>query len=352
MEAPLLVEGDIDVRSGDVEADGDVVVRGDVRSGRSVSAKGSITIHGVVEAATVVAGGDVSVQCGVAGRDRGSITAQGKVAVGYVNEAKLDAKAEIVIGSSAMNSTLLTDGDVVIEGEGVLVGGLVMAGGNLTAGRVGHKGVDLWGEGVSKHIVQRTAIMLGLPPTLRKRLMESRPRLTLAERAGRAAARNVLYLLSCGVPDVDKATSERLVFLAKAPVSEAFLLSKGAKTAAALNEELRTILADIVAELPSPSKAPTGTHLTFADLGLHLYHLFTANDLVMEVHKDIEAVLSSSKLNKSAALCVRDTVYKGVEVTIGFTEMVVEQEMGGAIFKLAGDEIVAEPWTEKAVAEV
>jgi len=347
----LLVEGNVDIRYGDVEAPADVVVTGDVRSGRSVSAKGSITIQGVVEAATIVAGGDVSVQHGVAGRGKGSISAQGKITVGYVSEAKLDSKSGIVIGSSAMNSTLLTDGDVVIEGEGVLVGGVVMAAGNLTAGRVGHKGVDLWEKGAAKHIVEKTTIMLGLPPKLRKRLMESRPQLSLAEKAGRASGRNVQYLLSRGVPDVDEATSERLAFLAKAPVSAAFLMSKGAKAASAVNEELRFILADIVAELPSPSKVSTSEHSALQDLGLHLYHLFAANDFVIDVHEDVESLLGSPKLNKSAAFYARDTVYKGVELTIGFAELAVDQLMGGAVFKLAGDEIVAEHWSERAVGE-
>ncbi|HUT04431.1 MAG TPA: FapA family protein [bacterium] len=352
MEAPLLVEGNVDIRYGDVEAPGSVVVRGDVRSGRSVSAKGSITIHGVVEAATIVAEGDVSVQHGVAGRSKGSISAQGKITLGYVSEAKLDSKSGIVIGSSAMNSTLLTDGDVVIEGDGVLVGGVVMAAGNLTAGRVGHKGVDLWEKGVAKHIVEKTTIMLGFPPNLRKRLMESRPQLSLAEKSGRAAARNVQYLLSRGVPEVDETTSERLMFLAKAPVSVAFLLGKGAKAAAAVNEELRMMLADIAQELPLPHNVSASEHSALQDLSLHLYHLFAANDFVIDVHKDIEALLGSPKLNKNAAFYARDTVYKGVELTIGFAELAVDQLMGGTVFKLAGDEIVAEPWTEGAVAEV
>ncbi len=348
----MLVEGDIDIRYGDVEAPGDIVVRGDVRSGHSVSAKGSITIYGVVEAATLVAGGDVSVQHGIAGRGKGSISAQGKITVGYVSEATLDAKSGIVIGSSAMNSTLRTDGDVVIESEGVLVGGVVMAGGNLTAGRVGHKGVDLWEKVAAKHIVEKTTIMLGLPPKLRKRLMESRPQLSLAQKAGRASARNVLYLLSRGVPEVDEATSERLMFLAKAPISLAFLMSKGAKAASAVNEELRVMLADIAQELPSPSTVSASEHSTLQDLALHLYHLFAANDFVIDVHEDIESLLGSPKLNKNVAFYARDTVYKGVELTIGFAELTVGQLMGRSIFKLAGDEIVAEPWTEGAVAEV
>ena len=347
----MLVKGDIDIRHGDVEAPADIVVRGDVRSGHRVSAKGSITIHGVVEAATLVAGGDVSVRHGVAGRGGGSVSAQGKITVGYVSGATLDSKSGIVIRSSAMNSTLLTDGNVVIEGEGVLVGGIVMAGGNLSAGRVGHKGVDLWEKGAAKHIVERTAIMLGLPPTLRKRFMESRPQLSLAEKAGRAAARNVQYLLSRGVPDADAAASERLMFLAKAPVSAAFLLGKGAKAAYDLNEELRVILADIVAKLPSPSKAPASEHSALQDLGLHLYHLFAANDFVIDVHEDIESLLGSPKLNKNAAFRARDTVYKGVELTIGFAELAVDRLMGGAVFKLAGHEIVAEQWSEGDVAE-
>jgi len=344
MEAPLVIEGDVDIRAGDIDAAGDVVIKGDVRSGRTVAARGSVTVSGVVEVSTITAGGDVSVLCGIVGRGKGKICAKGKITVGYVNEAALEAAAGLVIGSSAMNSTLLTDGDVLIEGEGVLVGGVVMAGGDLTARSVGHKGVDLRDkdEGVAKHIVEKTVIMLGLPPQVRMDHLESRPRLPLAERIGRDSAKNVEYIISRGVPGMNAAMSGRAAFIAKAPVSKGFLLSKGPEAALEANEELRAIVASIAQELPSPAKHPELQDSAIKNLALHLYHLYAANKFVIELHRQERARLKSPKLNLNAALYARDTVREGVEITIGFQDFSVDHEMAGAIFRLVDREIVAQ----------
>ena len=347
MEAPLVVEGDVDIRTGDIDGSGDVIVKGDVRSGRTVTAKGSVTVSGVVEVSAIIAGGDVSVLCGIAGRGKGRICAKGKITVGYVNEATLEAATGLVIGSSALNSTLLTDGDVLIEGEGVLVGGVVMAGGDLTARSVGHKGADLWDkdEGVAKRIVEKTVIMLGLPPQVRKDHLESRSRLPLAEKLGRASAKNVEYLLSQGTPGLDASMVKRAAFIAKAPASKAFLLSKGQEAALEANEELRAIVASIAQELPSPAKHPELQDSAIQSLALQLYHLYVANKFVIELHRQERGRLKSPKLNLDAALHARDIVREGVEITIGFQDFSVDHEMVGTAFRLVDREIVAQPYS-------
>ena len=346
MEVPLVVEGNVDIRTGDIDSAGDVIVKGDVQSGRVVKAEGSVIVSGVVEAAAIMAGADVSVQCGIAGRGKGRIQAKGRITVGYVNKATLESGSGLVIGSSALNSTLLTDGDVLVEGEGVLVGGVVMAGGNLTARSIGHKGVDLWDKSKDRttHVVEKTVVMLGLPPRMRKDHIESRSRLSLAENVGRASAKNVEYLISQGVEGLGDETAEQAAFVAKAPVSEAFLLSKGQEAAIEANEELRTIVASIAQRLPSPSGHPEFRESKTQNLALHLYHLYAANKFVIDLHRELKERLESPRLNLEAELCARDTVYEGVEITIGFRDVSVGHEMAGTVFRLVEGEIAAQPF--------
>ena len=350
MEAPLVVDGDVDIRTGDIDSAGDVIIKGDVRSGRAVAARGSVAVSGVVEASTITAGGDVSVECGIAGRGKGRIQANGKITIGYVNQATLEAISGLVIGSSAMNSTLLTDGDVLIEGEGVLVGGVLIAGGNLTARRVGHRGADLrdTSKDVSTRVVERTVIMLGLPPQVRRNHIEARSRLSLAEKLGRASAKNAAYIISNGVPGIDDSVSERAAFIAKAPVCEAFLLSKGPEAALDANEELRTIVASIAFSLPSPSEHREDEDSEIQNLALQLYHLYVANRFVIEVHQGNQERLSCPELNMGAALYAQDRVHEGVKITIGFQEVEIDQDMEGAVFRLADREITAQPCSAEA----
>ncbi|MBN2207871.1 MAG: DUF342 domain-containing protein [Candidatus Coatesbacteria bacterium] len=346
MEVPFVVEGNVDIRTGDIDSAGDVVVKGDVQSGRVIKAGGSVIVSGVVEAAAITSGGDVSVQCGIAGRGKGRVQARGRITIGYVNKATLESGSGLVIGSSALNSTLLTDGDVLVEGEGVIVGGVVMAGGSLTARSIGHKGADLWDKSkrTTTHIVEKTVVMLGLPPGMRKDHLESRSRLSLAENVGRTSARNVEYLTSRGIEGLGSETAEQAAFAAKAPISEAFLLSKGQESALEANEELRNIVASIAQKLPLPSRHPELADSRIQNLALQLYHLYAANKFVIDLSREEQERLQSPRLNLDAELCARDIVYEGVEITIGFRDFSVNHEMSGTVFKLVEGEIAAQPF--------
>ncbi|MBN1592153.1 MAG: DUF342 domain-containing protein [Candidatus Coatesbacteria bacterium] len=350
MDAPLLIDGDVDIRTGDIEGAGDIVVKGDVRSGLTVKAKGSVKVQGVVETSTIAAGGHVEVGCGIAGRGKGKIQAGGKISIGYANQATLESKAGIVIRSYAMNSTLLTDEDVLIAGEGVLVGGILMAGGSVFASRVGHKGADVRDTskgGAIARIVESTVVMLGLPPRIRRDHLESRSRLSLAEKLGRASAQNAAYLLDNGMSGIDSSLSERAAFLVKAPVTQEFLESMGAGSALETNEELRVIVAEIAGRLPSPMHAES-KDAEIQNLALQLYHLYVANKFIVDLFEENIRRLSCPELNAAAELRAKEMVHEGVKVTIGFKEVEIGEDMGGTVFRLTNGEIKMVPFNGNA----
>lgn len=345
MQEPTFLTGDVDIRTGDVVAPGDIEVKGDVRAGRALSAAGSVRILGAAEACSISAEGDISIEQGMVGGGRGLIHAGGNVTVGHVHGATVEAGGDILIGSSAMNSNLSSGGDIRLSGQGVLVGGVAMAKGNLYAKLVGHKGVHVWDpqKGRSRRVVQKTVIMLGLDPRTRQQRDKAEERLHPAEEMASESAKNVEYLMDKAELLVSKPVLDKARFLVKTPINESLLTQKGVEAASQMNRELRNLIAGLASGLPSVSERPDATASGVGELCLQLYNLYAANDLVMQYYLTSNRGLAGLELNPNAVLVVSETVYPGVEVTIGFTTAVVEEMMKATRFRLLDDEVVAEP---------
>jgi uncharacterized protein (DUF342 family) len=61
------IEGDVGLETGDIIHPGAVLIEGDLLSGSQVEAEGDVKVHGTVEAATIKAGGNLTVRGGISG---------------------------------------------------------------------------------------------------------------------------------------------------------------------------------------------------------------------------------------------------------------------------------------------
>jgi len=123
-----VVEGDIDITSGDVEFSGTVTVEGSVRDGTCVRARDDILIHGTVEAAEVVSeNGSVTVRQGIKGRDRGIISAAGDIEAQFAENGRLYAGNCIRLQASIRSDLCAGDSILIDRGRGVAIGGALAA---------------------------------------------------------------------------------------------------------------------------------------------------------------------------------------------------------------------------------
>ena len=118
----LEIAGDVDFESGNIDVTTEVSIRGKVRDLFEVRSKKSVLIGGVVEAATVVALGDVLVRGGVFARGKGLVRAGGNIAIKLCDEANIRAGGDIQISREAINSHLYADGRLQSE-RGAIIGG-------------------------------------------------------------------------------------------------------------------------------------------------------------------------------------------------------------------------------------
>ncbi|MDE7266307.1 MAG: FapA family protein [Lachnospiraceae bacterium] len=143
-----------------VEFNGDVIIHGNVEAGVTIRAGKSLTVDGVVESATISAGGDVCLKRGMQGSGKGTITAGGNVFTEFLEYTKVDA-AGSVQSNVILNSQVESKGTVTLTGKKGLI-----AGGNVHA----MMGVTCQNAGNSSEI--KTGIHIGVLPELLDRRME------------------------------------------------------------------------------------------------------------------------------------------------------------------------------------
>lgn len=122
------VADNVNTTTGDIDYEGNVSVTGSVMSGFTVKAKGDVTVGGVVEGATIIAGGNIILARGIQGQKKGMLHAGGDIVTKFIESATVKAGGNIKT-ESIMYSEVAAKGEVEVSGKkGNIVGGLTRAG--------------------------------------------------------------------------------------------------------------------------------------------------------------------------------------------------------------------------------
>lgn len=133
----LDIPGDVDYNTGNIDYNGDIHIRGDVRETFVVKATGNITVDGLVEAATLEAGGDILISCGVHGNDSAVIKCGGNLRAKYLDDVVAYA-GKSVFADSIISSQVYSDDTIqVTSGRGVIIGGTLVAANSIKAKTLG-----------------------------------------------------------------------------------------------------------------------------------------------------------------------------------------------------------------------
>ena len=148
------VAADVDASTGDISYDGNIMVNGNVRTGFTLKAQGDIQINGVVEGATIEAGGNVVIKRGVQGMNKGHIHAGGDICAQFFESAKVKAGGDVKAGS-ILHSEVQCGNSVIVSGKkGFIVGGEVLCDKYVEANSLGNK------------METQTVIKVGVKPEL------------------------------------------------------------------------------------------------------------------------------------------------------------------------------------------
>lgn len=118
----LQVDGDVDMRVGNLRFEGTIVVTGNVHSGFVIDAD-DIVVDGIVENADLKARNTIVIKRGVKGvTGKGSIKAGGNISVGYCENADILAGGEFTVEKYCFNSNIEAH-SVSAIGKNVIISG-------------------------------------------------------------------------------------------------------------------------------------------------------------------------------------------------------------------------------------
>lgn len=131
------VPANVDATTGDINYVGNVHIKGSVRTGYTVKAKGDIIVDDVVEGATLYAGGQIILKRGIQGMNKGSLHAEGNIITKFIENADITAGGYIST-EAILHSNVTASGDIIVDGKrGFITGGEIRSGTMIMAKTVG-----------------------------------------------------------------------------------------------------------------------------------------------------------------------------------------------------------------------
>ena len=133
----VLELANVDVSTGDIDYDGNLLVDGNITTGYKVKVTGDVEVRGVIEAAEITAGGQVTVAKGINGMEKGKIKAGHSVIAKYINSAEVDPEDLYSPSWSLIPKISAKDSSIVEGRKGFITGGVARAGNKIEAKTIG-----------------------------------------------------------------------------------------------------------------------------------------------------------------------------------------------------------------------
>ena len=153
----LTLAEDVSFNTGNLDFNGEIYIDGSVVQGFSVKSEGDITISGTVEAgAAVISQGNISIGRGIVGR-RTKVVARGSMRAQFVQEARVIAGEDILLGNYAYHAHLRAGSRISVSKGTGSRGGSIMGGQTWV-----RQGMDLHIAGTPAGIA--TFLVAGLEP--------------------------------------------------------------------------------------------------------------------------------------------------------------------------------------------
>lgn len=134
VEESLLIRGDVNVASGNIDFIGDIMIKGNVMEGFAVSSKKNVTIQGTVTNGKITADGNIIVKLGSINSELHS--EKGDIKLDFCENSNLYAAGNVE-ASAFVGGEVFAGKNIIATGKGILMGGKYTALENITASAIG-----------------------------------------------------------------------------------------------------------------------------------------------------------------------------------------------------------------------
>jgi uncharacterized protein (DUF342 family) len=138
VEPIYTVQGNVDIKTGNIIFLGTVIINGNVEDGFSVKAAGNIEVNGTVEKAELDAEGDIIVHQGITGKSAGFIRAGRSIWARFIENAVVESGNMVVVSDGIVNSQVDASRSIICKGKRAhIVGGRLRAAEEINAKLIG-----------------------------------------------------------------------------------------------------------------------------------------------------------------------------------------------------------------------
>lgn len=132
------VDGDVGVKTGNINFEGSVIIKGSVQDGYKVIAGGDIIVGENVQAALLSAEGSIIVKNGVKGAGRAILRTKKNIEAGFIEQATVLAVGDVKVTGSCLRCRIKCNSKVTLETDkGSLIGGEVRAKNGIEVANLG-----------------------------------------------------------------------------------------------------------------------------------------------------------------------------------------------------------------------
>lgn len=133
VDETLVINGDVEVATGNIDFIGAVTVKGSVFEGFRVTSKRDIIVNGTVSGAELHADGNISVKIGAI---NSQVTAKGNIRMGFCENSKVTADGTVE-SASFVGGEIFSRQKIIASGKGVIMGGKLTALDGIEASVIG-----------------------------------------------------------------------------------------------------------------------------------------------------------------------------------------------------------------------
>ncbi len=133
------VSGDVDMNVGNIYFVGPVRIKGDVKEGFTINAKGDIEIGGGMENATLISEGNITVTHGIVGK-KTRVVVDGDLKCKFIQNANIEVKGNVIVQDAILHSNVNVGNGVFVLGgkKSAIIGGKITAKNEVNAKNIGN----------------------------------------------------------------------------------------------------------------------------------------------------------------------------------------------------------------------
>jgi uncharacterized protein (DUF342 family) len=162
VELVHVVDGSVNLKSGNIVFLGNVIVTGNVEEGFSVKAAGNIEVNGSVDKASLFADGDIFIKNGISGKEGAKIHSKKSITTKFIENADIEARERVIVTDGILNSRVSAGKEILCNGKRAsIIGGRLSAGELISGKTLG-----------SQQASTETIFEVGYDPDAKRRLEE------------------------------------------------------------------------------------------------------------------------------------------------------------------------------------